>query len=169
MTDVMFGESNGDDCFVYFNTKIEWIRSLFDERRFSSKFCIDPSESGTGVRFAFLDKVICPDDVPESLIVQLKVKYHQLISFVAAFCIDAYFCYEKHNCKVCVKRDWYDNIGNVQTFDYLCCQDEILFANVGISCLVVSNACSAQIIKKLQGSILDLKRIPVEVREDMFR
>ena len=165
----MFDDDTGNDRFVYFYTKLEWLRLLFKEGRFSSRFCIDPCGVGKGVQFAVLDKVVCPDDLPSSLVVQIKVKLHDLMSFVAAFCIEAYFCHAKHNCEICAKRDWYANIGEIQMFDYICCQDPISFENVGVCGIVVSDESSAQIIKMFKGSIRELKRLPVEVREDLFR
>ena len=165
----IFDDDKGNDRFVYFNTKLEWLRPLFHEGHFCSRFCIDPCGVGMGVQFAVQDKVVCTDDLPESLVVQMKVKFHELMSFVAASCIEAYFCNVKHNCEICAKRDWYPNRDEIQLFDYICCQDPISFENVGVCGIVVSDESSAQIIKMFKGSIRELKRLPVEVREDLFR
>lgn len=165
----IFDDDKGNDRFVYFNTKLEWLRQLFHEGHFCSRFCIDPCGVGKGVQFAVQDKVVCTDDLPESLVVQMKVKFHELMSFVAASFEEAYFCYEKHNCAMCAERDWHANIGALQLFDYICCQNPISFANVNICGIVVSDGSSAQIIEMFQRSIHELKRLPVEVREDLFR
>lgn len=64
---------------------------------------------------------------------------------------------------------YYDESGNAHHVVVQGGKDLNLKKEDRICGIVVSDESSAQIIKMFKGSIRELKRLPVEVREDLFR